>query len=117
MDKVFVTSVSGAQGKAIAEEFLNAGYAVSSMVRTPREGLEGFDITVGQYDDVKTLAAAMRVCEGIVLTLPLIFDSAEVVKMTEDIVAAAKQAQVDKIIFNSKCTKNVRTIITISNSK
>ena len=101
MDKVFVTSVSGAQGKAIAEGFVNAGYAVSSMVRAPREGLKHFNITVGQYDDTEILAAAMKGSEAIVLTLPLIFDSAEVVNITENIVTAAKQAQVGKIIFNS----------------
>ncbi len=101
MEKVFVTSVTGAQGKAIAEIFHKEGYLVSSLVRKTSNNLGHFDVTVGEFHDIATLASAMTGSKAIVLTLPLLFDSTEVVEITENIIAAAKQAKVGKIIYNS----------------
>jgi len=100
MKKVFVTSITGTQGASIAKVFKDKNYTVSSMVRAPVEMPE-YDVTAGSYSNTPLLASLMKGSEVIVLTLPLLFDAKEIIAITQQIVAATKDAGVQTIIFNS----------------
>jgi len=100
MKKVFVTSITGAQGRHIAEAFKASGYAVASMTRQKID-LDGFEIMSGELGDTEKLSPAMNGAETVVLTLPLLFDPSDVVAITDNIIKAAKIAGVKKIIYNT----------------
>ena len=100
MKKVFVTSITGSQGASIAKAFKGQGYTVASMVRKPAE-IAGYDVAVGSFSDTALLASLMKGSDAIVLTLPLLFDAQEIIGITENIVAATKEANVQTLIFNS----------------
>lgn len=100
MKKVFVTSITGAQGRHIAEAFKASGYAVASMTRQNAD-LDGFDVVLGEMSETEKLASAMKGAETAVLTLPLLFDSSAVTTITSNFVDAVKRAGVKKIIYNT----------------
>ncbi|MDO6684481.1 MULTISPECIES: NmrA family NAD(P)-binding protein [unclassified Agarivorans] len=100
MKKVFVTSVTGAQGNSIAKAFKNANYVVASMTRKEVE-LSEYETLVGSFNDTAKLASIMKGSEAIIFTLPLLFDTQQVCEITQNIIDGAKEAGVEKIIFNS----------------
>jgi len=100
MKKIFVTSITGTQGASIAKVFKGQGYTVASMVRKPVEMPE-YDVVAGSFSNTPLLASLMKGSEAIVLTLPLLFDAQEIIEITQQIVAATKDAGVQTIIFNS----------------
>lgn len=100
MKKVFVTSVTGMQGAHIAKVFNKNGYEVSSMTRQD-VSIDKANSVVGDFSEIEKLTNAMKNSKAIILTLPLIFDTHQIKTMTQQIVDAAKNANVNKIIFNS----------------
>ncbi len=100
MKKVFVTSITGAQGASIAKAFKTQGYTVTSMVRNKVES-EDYEVAKGCFSDTALLASLMKGSDAVVLTLPLIFDAQEIQKITQQIVEATKSADVQTIIFNT----------------
>lgn len=100
MKKVFITSITGAQGRHIADVFQQHGYRVASITREDTH-INGIDSVVGEFSETDKLAAAMSGSVAVVLTLPLLFDSETITTMTQQIIDAAKVANVGKIVFNS----------------
>ncbi len=100
MRKVFVTSITGAQGKSIAEAFKEENYAVASMTRQEAK-LSDYEISVGSYNDTPKLSSLMRGSEAVIFTLPLLFDTQKVCEITQNIITGTKEAGVKKVIFNT----------------
>lgn len=98
MKSVFVTGFSGAQGSAIASVLTNSGVSVTGLVR---QASEHDGCVQGDLLDVASLVAAMRGCDAIVFTLPLIFEADVVVQMTQNLVSAARQNGIQKVVFNT----------------
>jgi len=100
MKKVFITSITGAQGASIAKVFKREGYAVAAMTRSDVQS-EDYELVQGSFSDTALLVSLMKDCQAVVLTLPLIFETQAVQQITQHIVAATKAADVKTIIFNS----------------
>ncbi|ACT07124.1 NmrA family protein [Dickeya chrysanthemi Ech1591] len=68
---ILVTGATGTQGGAVARALLNAGFSVRALVRDPSttnaKALASLGVTLvkGDYDDVKSLDAAMDQVQGV----------------------------------------------------
>lgn len=100
MKKVFITSVTGAQGQGITSVFKRAGYDIVGIARN-HTNIDGVTLHTGSMEDLTVLTQAVKGSEAIILTLPLQFDSDLIKLMTSNIVKAAKENGISKIIFNT----------------
>ncbi|SHJ06789.1 SDR family oxidoreductase [Aquimarina spongiae] len=101
--KIFVSGVSGFQGRAITQLLLEKGYNVSALVRN----LESSNIDnrveaiLGKFENIDEVSSALRDVNGAVFTLPLLFDMDEAVSITKNFIEAAKKESVPLIVFNT----------------
>ncbi len=105
MNTVFVSGVTGAQGGAIKTVLERQGIVVYSMSRQASDNSGDVDnankIISGGLEDLEQLKKAVKNCDAIVFTAPLVFDAQIVKQFSNNIVAAAKSNGIKKIIFNS----------------
>jgi len=102
MKKLFVTGVTGAQGSGIAKVLKKNGFSISSVSPNNADTQNELGtIYLGNLEALESLKLAMAGCEAIVLTLPLIFDTEIIKKMTSNVIDAAKFHGINKIIFNA----------------
>lgn len=106
MNSIFVTGTRGAQGQAIANVLTRAGHDVIGISRNPDSNDDPIQLQQGQLrqgdlENLYSLSTAMAGADAIVLTLPLIFDREIVLTMTQNIVDAAKNNGIKKIVFNT----------------
>jgi len=102
--KVFVTGATGFQGGNIAGTLLNDGHQVTTLKRdlnTGQPAMEGIAVIQGDLDSQDALSKAMSGAQAAVYSFPLIFDIEIAKAYTKKFIAAAKQENVDLIIFNT----------------
>ena len=102
--KVFVTGATGFQGGNIAQALLNENHQVVTLKRDPSKGAppaSAIEVIAGGLDSRSSLAAAMKGTQAAVYSFPLIFDMEIAKAYTENFIAAAKQENVELIIFNT----------------
>ena len=102
--KVFVTGATGFQGGNIAGALLNAGHEVTTLKRDPNVGapvIEGVEVIKGGLENRGSLAIAMKGTQAAVYSFPLIFDMELTKAYTENFITAAKQENVELVIFNT----------------
>ena len=102
--KVFVTGATGFQGGNIAGALLNDGHRVTTLKRdlnTGQPAMEGIAVIQGGLDSQDALSKAMSGAQAAVHSFPLIFDIEIAKAYTKKFIAAAKQENVDLIIFNT----------------
>ncbi len=99
MNTVFVSGITGAQGSAIKTVLERQGVTVYSMSRQAVDNTH--QIIRGGLEDLVQLKKAVKNCEAIVFTAPLIFDAEIIKQFSCNIVEAAKFNGIKKIIFNS----------------
>ncbi|GAL74574.1 hypothetical protein JCM19275_3429 [Nonlabens ulvanivorans] len=102
--KVFVTGASGFQGGNIAGALLNQNHEVTTLKREPSAGapvLQGVEVVKGGLDSRESLATAMKGTQAAVYSFPLLFDMELTKAYTENFIAAAKQENVELVVFNT----------------
>lgn len=102
--KVFVTGATGFQGGNIAKALLSSNNTVTTLKRDESDGtpaMKGVEVIKGGLDNKEALATAMRGAQAAVYSFPLIFDMELAKSYTENFIAAAKQENVDLIIYNT----------------
>jgi NAD(P)H dehydrogenase (quinone) len=102
---VLVHGANGVQGGAIARQLRDEGFTVRGAVRNPArsEGLRaaGIEIVTADLDSPGALLEASRGVDAVVLTLPLEWNAATVLRWTRNAVTAAREAAVDLLVFNT----------------
>ncbi len=102
--KVFVTGATGFQGSSIAKELLGEHHQVVTLKRDPNNGMPpmvGIDVIAGGLESKDSLKKAMKGVQAAVYSFPLIFDLELAKSYTENFISAAKQENVNLIVFNS----------------
>ena len=101
LNRVFVTGVTGAQGGAIARVLNDSSINVASIAREREIDSHSTRITRGSLEDKTALTDAMRGCDAIVLTLPMLFEAAPVKAITTNVIAAARANGISRVIYNT----------------
>jgi uncharacterized protein YbjT (DUF2867 family) len=100
--KILVIGATGPQGRPVAEQLLDAGFAVRALVRDPGKAgdlaARGAEIATGDLDDPESLARAIAGQDGIFLLLSFFTGTA---RQGEAVVAAAQAAGVRQIVWNA----------------
>lgn len=102
--KIFVTGASGFQGSQISKELLSENHQVVTLKRDPNIGeppMSGIEIITGGLENRKSLGKAMKGTKAAVYSFPLIFDLELAKAYTENFIAAAKDENIELIIFNT----------------
>jgi len=112
-DKVLVTGASGFVGSAVARKLLEAGFSVRALVRdaSPRAHLAGLDIGFVQ-GDLRDRASLVKAAEGVRHVFHVAADYrlwardrreifASNVEGTRNVMEAALQASVERVIYTS----------------
>lgn len=104
-NETLVYGANGAQGGAVLAELLNQGHTPVAVVRDAEQGerlaRRGIKFVVADLADASSLRRASQGVRKIFLTLPLGLDAATVKRFGENAVDAAKEAGVEKIVFNT----------------
>ncbi|MRH90975.1 NAD(P)H-binding protein [Nocardia sp. SYP-A9097] len=109
-DLVLVTAATGKQGGATARRLLAAGRPVRALVRDPESAAAqqlaaaGAELAVGDFDAPDTVAVALRGVSAVLIVPPAAFgpDGWDVdleARRGENLVAAARDAGVDQLVF------------------
>ncbi len=102
--KVFVTGATGFQGGNIAKALLNKGHQVTTVKRdtnTNKSAIGNIDVIKGGLENKEALAKAMQGAKAAVYSFPLIFDIELAKSYTQNFIAAAKQENINLIVFNT----------------
>lgn len=102
--KVFVTGATGFQGSKIANELLKDNRLISTIKRDLNTGMintQGIEVIQGGLENKEALASAMRGAQAAVYSFPLIFDLELAKTYTQNFIDAAKQENVELIIYNT----------------
>jgi len=91
------------QGGAIARALLRQGEVVRGIVRSANSPLPpGVERAVADLGDPATLTAAFAGVSNATITLPLVYDPAIVDRYAQNIAAAAADAGVERLVFNTR---------------
>ncbi|WP_160712930.1 SDR family oxidoreductase [Chitinophaga solisilvae] len=102
MATILVTTATGLQGTAVAQELVKANFSVKVLTRDPSKIASGdYQVAEGSFDDPDSLREALTGVDGVYFKLPLIFDKDLLLKYTKNFVEAAKNASLKLIVFNS----------------
>lgn len=103
-DKIFVLGATGAQGAKISDVLIENGNSVitisSKSNENPKEKAN-IEIVIGSLEDKESLTKALKGVGKAVYTFPLIFDMENAISYTNNFIAAAKEANVELIVFNT----------------
>lgn len=103
--KVLVYGANGVQGGAIARQLHAEGFVVRAVVRDLLKAASlsaaGISTVVADLSDVASLRAANEGMHAVALTIPLDWESDNVLRWTRNAAEAARRAQVQLLIFNS----------------
>ncbi len=102
--KVFVLGATGFQGSKIVNELFKDNHTVSTVKRDQNSGMpamEGVEVIQGGLENKDALASAMRGAQAAVYSFPLIFDIELAKSYTRNFIDAAKQENVELIIYNT----------------
>ena len=102
---VLVHGANGVQGGAIARRLQSEGFAVRGSVRNLEKALalatEGIEIVPADLESRAALSTATSGVDAVVLTLPLEWNREVLLRWTDNALAAAREARVRLMIFNS----------------
>lgn len=97
--RAVVTSITGAQAKAIARSYANAGFDVRGLSRAePQSDFETFRVDPADKD---AMARALDGAEIVAFTWPIDYRDGVREALAEALVAAARQAGVRRIVSNA----------------
>ncbi len=104
-DETLVYGANGAQGRAVLEELLKRGHTPVAVVKDREKGEQlarrGIRFVIADLNDASSMHRACNGISNIFLTLPLGLDSVTVKRFGENVVDAAKGAEVEKLVFNT----------------
>ncbi len=107
MKTVLVYGATGDQGIPLLRALLGAGLKVRAATRDPehfpKADFPTVDVVGASFEDKASLVAAGRGVDAIAMNLPFSFDRSYCQMMGENITAAAVEAGVRKIVFNTSC--------------
>ncbi len=101
---VFVTGATGFQGMSIAHSLINAGDKVITLSRSFTKGekkFEDLEIVSGSLDNEEDIKKALKGVNKAVFTCPLIFDVAVAETYVTNFINAAKQSDIELVVYNS----------------
>jgi len=103
--QVLVYGANGLQGGAVVRRLLTRGREVRGLVREERGAATlramGVEPVFGDFSDPASLRAASEGAAAVFLVLPLQFDSETVVGWGKDAIDAAREAGVERLVFNT----------------
>ena len=104
MKQILVYGGTGDQGLPLIDSLIEAGYSVRAVTRNP-EALKGVrvDAVWGDFLDLDSLTAASEGMDGVAMNLPFVHDTAYAEKIIDNVLAAASEKRVSKIVFNTSC--------------
>jgi NAD(P)H dehydrogenase (quinone) len=105
MKSVLVIGARGDQGFAIAQEFVSAGYHVKGLVTSP-SGIEkltmaSIEPVVANLNNRQSLTHAFDNVDVLSITFPTTFDKGQLIKFTENVIAAAQKSSLKKVVYNT----------------
>lgn len=100
-DRYAVFGASGAQGSAIAAALVAAGHAVRGISRSGAPAGEGVEAVAADLGDRDQVYAALDGVGHVSLTVPLCYDATLVRRYAENVVAAAAEQGVRRVVLNS----------------
>jgi uncharacterized protein YbjT (DUF2867 family) len=107
MKKVLVYGATGDQGYPLMAQLREAGLQVTAASREPDslKGTEFADVETvyADFSDLDSLINASQGIDGIAMNLPFLYDVEKARGIAANIMAAATQAGVRKIVFNTSC--------------
>ena len=100
--KIFVSGATGAQGGAIATQFISQGDEVVSLsLKNEQPSVSGLKLLKGGFQDVNALEHALENVDAAVYTFPLIFDIELAKKYTTNFIKSAEKQNVPLVVFNA----------------
>ncbi|KZS38719.1 NmrA family transcriptional regulator [Aquimarina aggregata] len=102
--KIFVTGATGFQGGNIAKALLDDNHKVITLKRDLTSGMPvmpGVEVIKGGLENKESLIEVIKGTQAAVYSFPLIFDIDLAKTYTKNFIAAAKQENVELIIFNT----------------
>lgn len=100
-DRYAVFGASGAQGSAIAAALVAAGHAVRGISRSGAPAGDGVESVAADLGDRDQVYAALDGVTHVSLTIPLCYDATLVRRYAENVVAAAAEQGVRRVVLNS----------------
>jgi NAD(P)H dehydrogenase (quinone) len=100
-ETIAVTSINGAQGTAIADAFLAAGYKVRGIGRSRPNGHPNIDIRIGDLGDDSSLTAAFEGVDVVVFTSPIAHQPGVREAIARNVMSAAEAAGVSRVVLNT----------------
>ena len=102
MSKVFISGVTGFQGGAIAQSFLQNNYRVQSLSRRPdANGTADTNLVLGSFAKIADLETALQGVNIAVFVLPLSYDPTEIYTYTDNFLKAAEKCGIERIVWIS----------------
>jgi uncharacterized protein YbjT (DUF2867 family) len=121
---ILVTGATGTQGGAVARELLARGFNVRGLTRNPNSEKAqlltelGVTVVKGDYDDARSLAAAMQGVHGVFgVTIWGPYGTEKEVEHGRQLIDAAKLARVEHFVFTSVAEAETQTGIPHFDSK
>ena len=121
---ILVTGATGTQGGAVARELLARGFNVRGLTRSPNSEKAqlltelGVTVVKGDYDDARSLAAAMQGVHGVFgVTIWGAYGTEKEVARGRQLIDAAKLARVEHFVFTSVAEAETQTGIPHFDSK
>jgi NAD(P)H dehydrogenase (quinone) len=107
MAKVLVLGATGDQGQPLMTELLKRGHHVRAGTRDPsrfpKAEFPAAEVVAADFPEAESLVSAATGMDALVMHLPFTFDLDFARVMGRNIAAAAKAAQVGKIVFHTSC--------------
>lgn len=107
MKTVLVIGATGDQGHPLMKRLAAEGFEPIALARRA-DALKGtpfahVPVRVGDFETREALAPAMRGVDAVAMHLPFVFDAPTASRWGANITAAAKEAGVEMIVFNTSC--------------
>ena len=103
--RVLVYGAGGGQGGAVARSLKEAGYRIRVLARSESTAaaIANDDVEVfrGELEDFESLYQASLGVDAVAMNLPIVFDLELMKRHAGNIVEAAKQAGVERLVYNS----------------